>query len=145
MTVQRIGGFFAPPLTNSKIEEYKRLAKDAPRSIREEMEKLCYMVEVFWETPESTKSSTPHGSGVGFVTPLEQSKVERMWDLVPWSDEVPGDHVNECEMLGRLFDGIDPTTHKPLRDAAFHLLWYAVELSKDREPMTTDKITPTSR
>jgi hypothetical protein len=34
---------------------------------------------------------------------------------------------------------VDPKA-KALRDTAFHLLWYAWELTQDREPLTTDRI-----
>jgi hypothetical protein len=34
----------------------------------------------------------------------------------------------------------DTPSQKSLRDAAFHLLWHVVELDKDREPITADKL-----
>jgi hypothetical protein len=109
------------------------------------MEDLCQMVEVFQETPTSDESPEPHRSGFASVIPLKEEEIQRIWDYVPWNDSVPGDHVNECAQLAELFDGIDPVQKKDLRDAAFHLLWYAQELALDREPITTDSLPPDLR
>ena len=134
------GGSFAPPLTPEKIAAYRGLAETAPTAVRDAVRQLCDMAELFQQTPPSSRPGTPHPSGRGVKVPLEQSEIDRIWDAVPWDDEVPGDHVNECAVLARLFDGISNEDNEPLRNAAFHLLWYAKELARDREPITTDRL-----
>ena len=136
----RIGGSFAPPLTATKVKEYRKLAESARPGVKAEVLKLCDLYDLFHQTPASTAKGSPHPSGRGTITPLAAAEVKRIWDAVPWNDAVPGDHANEVEALARLFDGIDPAAHKPLRDAAFHLLWYAAELANDREPLTADRL-----
>ena len=138
-TVRHIRGTFAPPLTNEKLQEYSELADNAPGSIKEKMKNLIEMVLVFRETPDSKNEGRPHPSGRGFIIPLEQKEIERIWDYVPWNDDGE-DHINECNMIGELFEKIDRATNRELRNAAFHLLWFARELAMDREPITSDKI-----
>lgn len=140
----RLGGSFAPPLDAQKLADYRELAKSAsdPR-IQDKMLSLCEMMEVFHQTPASALSGSPHPIGemqdaqgnkyrAPVVVPLEDSEVKRIWDYVPWD--------YECDGLGTLFETIPNETHKSLRDAAFHLLWFARELTRDREPLTNDKL-----
>lgn len=159
MVIARIGGSFAPPLDSGKVSAYRALAADATPEVKEIMDKLCDMVDLFHQTPQSSLSGRPHPSGVGSIIPLENAEIKRIWDAVPW--------VHECNAIQELFDQLptgvdgeelvaitlpdgstakrrqsivtDPKA-KALRDAAFHLLWYAKELSVDREPITTDKL-----
>jgi hypothetical protein len=128
----RIGGSFAPPLDATKVVAYRRLADSAPPQIREAVHKLADMAVLFQETPRSSLPGAPHPVGRGVIVPLEKAEVERIWDAVPWAEEI--------EMYAALFDKIDPVTAKSLRDAAYHLLWFAVELEKDREPITNDML-----
>ena len=149
MAKYRIGGSFAPPITAEKLSEYRALAKGADARIQDAMLPLCEMVEVFQQTPDSSEPGHPHPVGRGVIVPLEEQEIKRIWDHVPWPDE--------CELLGRLFetlpDGYEERTidgarqvvlvdpgARDLRNAAFHLLWYARELTQDREPITNDKI-----
>lgn len=133
MAKSRIGGSFAPPLTAQNLKTYRELANTAPDPrVRDAMLPLCEMVEAFQKTPESRRSGHPHPSGAGTIIPLEDAEIKRIWDLVPWD--------YECNALGELFETIPANTEKPLRNAAFHLLWYARELTLDREPLTTDKL-----
>jgi hypothetical protein len=127
-----IGGSFAPPLDAAKLAEYVTLAQAAPEQIGEAMLKLCDMVALFQETPASSAEEKPHPVGVGHIQHLEEAEIKRIWDAVPWKEE--------CEMYAALFEKIDPQQDKPLRDAAFHLLWFAYELTADREPCTCDKL-----
>lgn len=116
MAVRFLGGSFAPPITAEQVAEYRELAKSAELPVRDAITELATMVEVFLETPTTDGPNLP------------EAEVKRIWDYVPW------DH--ECEALKPLFETL-PTG--PLRNAAFHLLWYAVELTQDREPATTDR------
>jgi hypothetical protein len=140
MAKPRIGGTFAPPLTPEKMDRYAQLASVAPEMVRLEMTKLLDMVRAFSDGPTRGTAGERHPSGAGTIVPLADAEIKRLWDLVPWNDEKPGDHVNECRVLAELFDGISPVKQKELRDAAFHLLWYANELALDREPITADRL-----
>lgn len=126
------GGSFAPALP-ANLAPYRALAEKAEPQAREAMLKLCTMVDVFRETPDSTLPGTPHPSGMGVMVPLEAAEVERIWDHVPWEEEL--------KMYAGWFDAIPNDTQKPLRDAAHHLLWYGYELLRDREPLTKERVT----
>lgn len=137
MSSLMIGGSFAPPLSPEQIQEYKALAKDAENeAVQDQMLALCKMLEVFWETPKSTEEGTPHRSGRGTITKLAQVEIKRIWDVVPWS--------HECDAMQKLFDdlpnGSPNSKQRKVRNAAFHLLWFAKELTQDREPITNDQI-----
>jgi hypothetical protein len=138
---------FAPPIDAARLYHYRELAAFAPEAVCDAMTGLIEMVEQFQKTPESklpgvpletdfTRSPfrRPDGKPAAppKIVPLEQAEVNRMWDLIPWP--------HELEAMGKLFETISPVTHKELRDAAFHLKWFAGELLLDREPMTSDKL-----
>lgn len=142
-------GSFAPPLEPAQLEEYKQIAHSAPQRVREYMLDLIKMLEVFWETGRSKQKPISTESGVE-VTPLEQAEIKRIWDYVPYLDE--------CNVIGQVFNNLPPGTKTvidtstpkgrrqeivdeqafKLKSAAIHLLWYARELSLDREPVTKD-------
>ena len=128
--VARIGGSFAPPINSETLAGYKALIPSAPPEVGEVMGKLCEMVEVFQQTPASTLAGSPHPVGRGQIVPLEDAEIKRIWDYVPWEYEI--------KAYQGLFDEL--ASDSPLRTPCFHLLWYAVELCKDREPITNDKI-----
>lgn len=133
MLQPRMGGSFAPPLTFEKFGEYQALANEAEPQVKDIMLKLIEMVGVFQQTGPSRRTERlPHPSGVGTIVPLEPAEIKRIDPVVPW--------MRECDMYGEVFDGIDNETQKPLRDAAFHLLWFAKELTLDREPITADQL-----
>lgn len=144
---------FAPPLTSEKLERYGTLisgVKD-PR-IKDVMQRLHRCAVVFQETGESKLPGTPHPTGLTQVVPLEKTEIDRIWDDVPWDWECDAMSV----LLGSLPEGgprrvvddspkgyrieFDKPLEAELRNAAFHLLWYARELTKDREPLTNDKL-----
>lgn len=125
---QRLGGSFAPKITSEKLEHFRQLAgnvEDQRCSIY--MLELIEMVDLFFETPDSTLPGTKHPVA-GMVVPLEDAEVKRIWDKVPWPEE--------CDMIGKAFDILPPGEQ---RNAAYHLLWYARELTLDREPMTQER------
>jgi hypothetical protein len=125
----RIGGSFAPPLSPEQLVTYKALANDcADRQCKEKILELVKMKETFDATPKSKQKGSPHPLGVGVIVPLEEKEIERIWDVVPYE--------NECNAIGALFDQLTGD----LRNAAYHLLWFARELAMDREPITTDKL-----
>lgn len=129
----RFGGSFAPPIDEAKLARYRALADGVGDAmIGGYMRDLCDMVALFRQTPDSTRPATPHPSGRGAIVPLEEDEIARIWNAVPWP--------RECDVMGEAFDRLDPQREKDTRDAAFHLLWFARELTQDREPITTDRL-----
>jgi hypothetical protein len=133
------GGSFAPPIDAAKVESYRKLAESADPQVGDAMGKLLDMIELYLDAPAPKKAAKakadagkPHPSGLGTIFAMPKEEVERLWDVVPWQDET--------NMYLAVFDRIDPVKDKALRDAAFHLGWFAVELGKDRVPITTDKL-----
>lgn len=138
----------APVLDDERLAAYEQRAAAAPPAVREAMTGLIAMLRKFRETPDSTLPGEPldtsytrnpfrhpeTGEPVDPPrrVPLEAAEIDRIWDDVPWEHEI--------RAMDDLFAAIDNTTHKPLRDAAFHLLWFARELRLDREPLTQDKL-----
>ena len=120
-----------------RLAVYKGYADAAEPQTAEAMRALARLIEE-WHAVQGEHAKTPkrmggaaHPSGTGQVVSLHPDEVSRLWDAVPWNEEL--------EMFGRIFDRIDPQGNKELRDAAFHLLWYGRELFLDRVPMTTDR------
>lgn len=132
LTPTRVGGSFAPPLSDELLAAYHAQALEAPEEIRDAMLKLHACAAQWWELPESTGDGKPHPSGRGYVVALDEPIATALWESIPWT--------RELDMMAALFEGIDAKTHKSLRDAAFHLLWFAKELDLDREPMTSDRL-----
>ena len=131
---KQIGGSFAPPLSDEKLAAYQELINLVPEKtqLREALDTCMKCVMKWWELPESSSGSKPHGSGRGALIELDDSIKSDLWDLIPWKEEI--------ETIKKLFDGIEPVKDKALRNAAYHLLWHVIELDLDREPITNDKI-----
>lgn len=141
------GGSFAPPLTDEILAEYQGLINQVPEKtqLRDALDRAFSCVSKWWELPESDGVPKPHpvngetGTVNGVtrklavqIVPLNEEFQKQLWDDIPWDDEIAS--------WGRLFEGISATDNKKLRDAAHHLLWHVVELSRDREPITNDRI-----
>jgi len=123
------GGSFAPPVDDAKINEYELLANEADEQVKNYMLGLIKMLRMFRETAESSETPYIHPTRVAEIIPLEKAEIERIWDVVPWKEEL--------DMMGTVFDQLP---NNPLRNAAFHLLWFGRELCADREPITNDKL-----
>lgn len=141
----RLGGTFAPPLTDDLLVRYQQLYEALPRDsqIRDAMAQLHTCCKLWWELPESGHPGVPHPVGpmegldgkrykAPLVISLEDDHMEQLWESIPWKTDL--------DAMGVLFDSLNPVTQKQLRDAAYHLLWHAKELEKDREPITKDKL-----
>ena len=124
--VSVIGGSFAPRITADKVAEYRVIAETVTdREIQSHMVSLCEMMATWLQTPDvSMQSVGPFGQP---IAKLPKEEIDRIWDTVPWP--------NECKMIGECFEKLTDTAQ---RNAAFHLLWYAVELANDRQPCTKD-------
>lgn len=128
----RIGGSFAPPLTDELLAKYESLASAADAPVRDAMSTLLACVRKWWNLPYSGPTgSTPHPSGVGTIIPLDAPIAAELEPHIPWGHEIAA--------IQGLFDAI-PVEQRDLRNAAFHLLWHVKELDLDREPITSDLI-----
>lgn len=130
--LKRIGGSFAPPLSDELLATYRSIIDQQPPQTRLKdcLETLYRCAVAWWEQPESSGIvSQPHPSGRGQIIPLDTNIALAIWDTTPWMDEL--------EIMKSLFESI---TDKLTRDCAFHLLWHAIELTQDREPITKDKV-----
>ena len=129
-----IGGSFAPPLIPEKLNSYTELANTATPEVKEIMLKLIAMLKHFNLTPTSPLlgATLKYDTKTAMVIPLEDKEIERIWDVVPWEYEI--------DSYSTVCDTISNETHKDLRNAAFHLIWFARELCADREPITNDKL-----
>lgn len=127
---------FAPPLTDALLARYETVIAALPASpVGDAMRACLAPVKVWWDLPESKADPDKprlkilhRGRDVSVVIrDLEPGIAAALFDAIPWGYELEG--------IERLFDAI-PAAQKELRDAAFHLLWYAKELNLDREPVT---------
>ncbi len=123
------GGSFAPPLSAAQLSDYELLASQAPPEVADAMGVLVRCCRKFAETGESTEPTKAHPSGRGLIQKLSAEEVQRIWDWVPWKHELTA--------FGTVFD---PLPSGPLRNAAFHLLWFGFELTADRQPCTSDLV-----
>jgi hypothetical protein len=128
----RVGGSFAPPLTDEMLAGYRDHAAKAAPEIADAMRELLACVDHWWGLPDSKRAGKAHASGTGTMIPLEAEHADALDSLIPWRKEL--------DNYAKLFDTIDPARDKALRDAAFHLLWHVNELDLGREPITADKL-----
>lgn len=131
--IERIGGSFAPPLSEDLLSDYYQEIVKVPEEsqLGDYLRTLLKCCNAWWELPESEAIDTePHPSGRGTVVKLAQEYQERLFDLIPWMEEL--------NTMGNVFEQIPPTDR--LRNIAFHLLWHVKELCLDREPITSDKL-----
>lgn len=129
---RQLGGSYAPRITDSDLGAYKQAldTSKASPAILDAVKDLIQMVEVFYETPETSQPPEEDTSGRLLIRRLEEDEIARIWEVVPWDYEV--------RALRQLFEEIprEDAIHK----AAHHLLWYAKELTEDREPVTRDRL-----
>ncbi len=133
---------FAPPLSDETLAQYAALIGGLPAEraeLADALRQCLACVQAWWALPESSLRgkrwqlrNTATGQDVEYLeTPLEAAHIQALWDVTPW--------MRELLAIEPLFDAI-PLGEKQLRDAAFHLLWHAKEITLDREPLTKDKL-----
>jgi hypothetical protein len=120
---------FAPPLTEEALGRYRKLIDDvrAKTELRATLEAVYACCEAWCRAPQARPMRTRKGVKPA-VVPLTPEVKEALRDKLP----TPQD-LQKCS---EVFEAIDASADKPLRDAAFHLLWHATELRCGREPMT---------
>lgn len=129
-TQVRIGGTFAPPVDETVLTSYHdQIVSMSDSQVKEYLTKCYECVAAWWNLPESSGEGTPHPSGRGLIVDLTKENKEALWDLIPWQEEL--------NVISTVFDSLPSG---PVRNMAFHLLWFVNELNLDREPMTADKI-----
>lgn len=127
-----IGGSFAPPLSDETIAKYEAMIAALPASpVKDGMATCLNCCKKWWDLPESNSKKVPHMTGVA-MTPLDKPIMVALDEHIPWE--------NEIQAIADAFETISNETNKPLRDAAFHLLWHVRELNLDREPITKDRV-----
>jgi hypothetical protein len=126
----RIGGSFAPPVTDDHLKaDWPELIEQTTGLTRAALEQLHRLAKAHRKHPPvKGAAGTRHASGQGLVVPLTAAAQSAVASNLPTRDELA--------VYAQLFEPLAGD----VRDAAFHLLWYATELSLGREPMTTDKL-----
>lgn len=128
----------APPLTDELLKKYKLLINDLEERslLRDCLESLMRCAEAWWDVRESVSPARRVSCSTGITKgpdvmfqPLDSELVHSLWDSIPWMHD-----ITEME---KIFDALPSGD---LRNAAFHLSWYAKELFLDREPISTDRI-----
>jgi hypothetical protein len=101
MARQRLGGSFAPPLTDNLLAQYRALIDglDPKSRVRDALEQLYRCVAQWWALPDSKRKGRKHPVGVGVIVDLEEEHAQALWDAIPW------DH--ELDEMARLFDEIE--------------------------------------
>ena len=148
---------FAPLLTDELLAKYKSMiAALVVGPVKDAMLSCLVCVEAWWELPESNLSHerrvTFQGGRTIDVVPLEKEHIESLDAVTPWSYELDAAETLFNTMSTGFGPEIPATTTSPakntiadqvafdLHTAAFHLLWHAKEITRDREPMTMDKL-----
>jgi hypothetical protein len=160
---------FAPPLTDELLERYAALGKTLRdgsleglpdtivvagkresvtpeqwaahrRRLADAYDSLLVCVRTWWDAPESKRKDGERwklrhkGKEITVQeTPLTPELVDQLWDTTPYMDEL--DLLSTPRDDG-ILDGLEGD----LRNAAFHLLWFAKEITLDREPVCADQL-----
>lgn len=122
----------APELTDEKLARYADLIAALPASRAKSVAEECLAcVRAWWELPAShmraeralriVHKGKTHEID---ITPLTRELADKLFDVTPWTEDTVA--------MGAALDSLTGE----VRDAAYHLLWFATELSLDREPMT---------
>jgi hypothetical protein len=120
---------FAPPLTEEALDRYRELILKVrtKTELRMALDAVYACCEAWWQSPQREASRTRRGVKKA-VTPLDRPTKDLLRTKLPTKADIA-----KCS---EVFDKIDGSTDKKLRDGAFHLLWHCQELANGREPMT---------
>lgn len=121
----------APPLSDETLNGYRSLiCSHANVQQRDAMVGLLTCVQQWWELDESPgEDSVTKVRGKQLATrPLSDEIRVRLWDVIPYDEEF-------TLLSNGQGTGVLDSLTGPIRDAAFHLLWYVRELYNDREPV----------
>ena len=131
----------APSLTDEKLAEWveKINAVENGTELRDALDTLLKCVLEWWNIRESTEKTIVASTGVANVSGpdvrlqhFDDELKDLLFETTPW--------MKELNVLGELFESLDPITQTDLRNMAFHMLWFAKEICNDREPLTLDRI-----
>lgn len=149
---------FAPPLTDAMLESYHGIIADLPVGpVKTAMEYCLECVLAWWKIPESKekpKEKWETDKHRFEIVPLQKDHIALLDESTPWDFE--------CQAMAMLFGTLPhgkgpeiPATattpaHSDIVDqkaydlytAAHTLLWYAMEITRDREPLSQDKLQP---
>lgn len=136
MPQPRVGGTFAPPLSDNLLGQYRqRIAGMEESPVKDACVTLLRCCEKWWELPEPLNTQRHgHPSGTGTVVQMLDEHKAELDPHIPWK--------HELDAMQALFDGIDPVNDRDARNMAFHLLWHVKELDLGREPLTNDLLPP---
>lgn len=130
-----LGFSAAPPLTDDSLTEYRAVVNSSPQGLNKVqkaiLEELLNCVERWWQLPESQSRKQLHVTGAAFITPLDANTQDQLASVLPAAEDI------------RVYETcLDSITETPIRNMAFHLMWFVKELALGkREPVTTDKLT----
>lgn len=156
----------APPMTADLLRQYKKLTADQPAgAVKDAMTVCLAAVKAWWDLPETdepvkdeftVRDMAQAGKTVTFgVRPLPADHQKQLSDLIPWKHELDGmtvlfsalpDGTREVSAVVKTAKGesritkaeVFDQTAFDLKKAATHLLWHAIELELDREPLTQE-------
>lgn len=150
---------FAQPLTEDKLSEYEDILNSLEHSpIKDAMRACLECVKAWWEIPVSENDATiplnilHKGKTVSYnVVPLEKEQVDKLDETTPWMHELlsykdlflslPHGTIETQKVIDgsvrSVCEVVDQKAHN-LKNAATHLLWYAIEICHDREPLTNE-------
>jgi hypothetical protein len=100
MAKARIGGSFAPPLSDELLARYKSLIGAMPESPAKDAATQCHSCcEKWWNLPESTGNGRAHPVGRGVIIDLDEPIKKELWELIPWT--------HDLHAMSDLFDALD--------------------------------------
>lgn len=125
---------FAPPITDGHLSSWQALVKGTKGLTRHALETLHALVQQHKAHHQPSEApplaSQTYDVGVAHHIPLHHDTKTAVAEHLPTDEEM------------KVYDELFGKLQGELRDMAYHLLWYALELKKGREPITKDKLVP---
>lgn len=128
----------APALSDELLSRFKSLiqSQEERSKLRDYLDTLLKCVEAWWNIRESTLETVTAVAQTGPTTghkvqlqELDNGVIQSLWNTTPWMEEI----LLMEEEFSSLTDG-------DVRNMAFHLSWFAKEITLDREPLTVERI-----